>query len=376
MFDDPFYQTHLGEIFQQSNCMQHEHAIANLFSSFLTNLGYKKTQDNTRSWQHNDKKIIICLADDFGVCRTDYNTAPCDWFDSNTVIITDNYMPLPTNYKIIQLPNSYFGIFNYIPANQQYHPARRFNFSVNRFDQQRLILLLELTKQSGGIHQVQTNDYINFNARTFENQNLQDLKNNLDQAWAQSSQLMTEDYQNYFTQIKNQVPIRNHGLTVEQAQIGAYLNLVIETYAGDATIALSEKIFRALLTPSPWAVFSAKNAVKYLQTLGFDVLEDIVDHSYDSLQQDNSVNGQDKISKFIKINLQNYQNLKSMDLKILTDRCLRAASHNQQLLAQMQQSWPADFARWLPGVIEKFNKYNTGVSHERKHITPTETKLN
>jgi hypothetical protein len=37
----------------------------------------------------------------------------------------------------------------------------------------------------------------------------------------------------------------------------------------------------------------------------------------------------------------------------LCQRCEQAAQHNQNLLAQMQSNWPEDFAKWLPGVIEK-----------------------
>jgi hypothetical protein len=129
--------------------------------------------------------------------------------------------------------------------------------------------------------------------------------------------------------------------------------LVIETYAGDVSIAFSEKIFRALVTPAPWAVFSAKHAVGYLKTLGFDVLDDVVDHSYDSLTQSNTMYGHGKISSFFKLNIQNYHNIKQLDQNQLTTRCQTAAEHNQRLLAQMQHQWPGDFARWLPEAIAK-----------------------
>jgi hypothetical protein len=32
---------------------------------------------------------------------------------------------------------------------------------------------------------------------------------------------------------------------------------------------------------------------------------------------------------------------------------MKAATHNQQLLAQMQRQWPGDFAQWLPEAIAK-----------------------
>jgi hypothetical protein len=33
-------------------------------------------------------------------------------------------------------------------------------------------------------------------------------------------------------------------------------------------------------------------------------------------------------------------------------RAQRAAEHNQQLLKQMRQQWPQDFAHWWPTVVE------------------------
>lgn len=349
-----FYQTHLGEIFQQSHCMYHEHAMVHLFSSVLMNMGYQKIPSSARVWGRGSRKVIVCLADDFGVNRDDWSLPPDQWFDTDTTVITDNHMPFATNYQILQLPTSYFGVFNYVPADQSWTPSRRFNFSVNRLDSQRQLILLELTKQSFGIDQVQQLDHVNFNARTQGNEHTaQDAQHSFAHCWTQLNQLHNTEYADWFDQIRPNIPIRNHALTVEQTQVGAYLNLVIETYAGDATIAFSEKIFRALVTPAPWAVFSAKHAVQYLKTLGFDVLDDVVDHSYDSLTQSNTMYGHGKITEFVKLNIQNYHNIKNSDQVKLAVRCHAAATHNQQLLAQMQRQWPVDFADWLPNTIAK-----------------------
>jgi hypothetical protein len=354
MFDDVFYQTHLGEIFQQSNCMYHEHAVVNLCLSMLMSMGYQKINNKPRTWSRGARQVVVCLADDFGVNRDDWSLPPDKWFDANTTVITDNYMLFSTEYQILQLPISYFGAFNYIPKDQNWKPTKRFNFSVNRLDNQRQLILLELIKQSGGVDQVTQLDHVNFNARALGNEyTAEDAQRSFAQCWTQLNQLHNTEYADWFTQTLPHIPVRNHTLTVEQAQIGAYLNLVIETYAGDASVAFSEKIFRALVTPAPWAVFSAKHAVNYLKTLGFDVLDDVVDHAYDNLTQGNTVYGHGKISEFIKLNIQNYHNIMHLDQDKLVERCQTAAAHNQQLLAKMQHQWPGDFARWLPEAIAK-----------------------
>jgi hypothetical protein len=361
IFADPFYQTHNGEVFQQSNCMLHEKAVADLFTSILINSNYVRTSSDDRCWQRDSKKVIVCLADDFGVCRYNWGVPAAQWFDHDTMVITDNYMPHTTPYQVYQLPTSYFGIFNYIPADQNFAPSRRFNFSVNRLDDQRILILVELIKQSGGLQAILSHDYINFNARdnsivNVETSTSEQIRDNFQQRWSRMiplhAYLQESTYHSCFEQALSQVPIKNHQLSIEQTMVGAYINVVVETYAGDASVAFSEKIFRALVTPAPWTVFSARHAVRYLQTLGFDTLDDIIDHSYDSLLQDHD-GGRAKISKFIESNLQNYQTLKTMDILVLRSRCQTAATHNQQLLADLQSRWLVDFAKWLPVVVEK-----------------------
>ena len=349
IFSDAFYQTQQGEIFQASNCMQHEHAVANLFTSILLCLGYTRINSDNRSWQKKDKKIIVCLADDFGVCRKDFSTPPTEWFDANTIVITDNHMPMATQYQVCQLPCSYFGIFNYVPLHQEHDPNSRFHFSVNRLDHQRLHLVLEFIQQAGPMADIVIQDYINFNGwdPTGPNTTSQDVVQHVYKYWKELPHLHC-DYSESFNQIISMLPLKNHNLTIEQAHVSSQLNLIIETYAGDASIAFSEKIFRALVTPAPWSVFSARHSVHYLKTLGFDVLDDLVDHSYDSNIHDNY-----KVKKYIESSLQAQEHLQTIDLAKIKQRCKQAAVHNQKILQQMQQSWPADFARWLPSAIEK-----------------------
>ena len=399
MFDEPFYQILSGEAYQLSNCLSHEHAIANFFTSTLLMLGYSTVNSSNRIWQKGDKTVIVCLTDDFGVCRQIWSNDPVEWFDADTVVFTDSYVPdqvrqtLP--YQLHRLPTSYYGIFNYQPGDQQllenakkrnpdakiFRPNKpfhfrsnrldshefqpqtvsdntknlkstaRFHFSANRLDRERLHLVLEFIRQAGPFEKILTQDYINFNAwdPAIPAQDTSDLITSVEKFWAQLTQLHNDpEYEQCISQLKNALPLRNHKLTIEQAHVSAQLNLVIETYAGDVSIAFSEKIFRALVTPAPWTVFSAINAVHYLKTLGFDVLDDLVDHSYDS-----NLHDEYKIKKYIESSLKSQEYLQTLDPIKLKQRCKQAAEHNQKILQQMQQSWPTDFALWLPGALEK-----------------------
>lgn len=348
MFDDPFYSIGDGEIFQKSNCMRHERTLVDFFESMLTMMGYTKT-NNYRVWQRDQRQVVICLADDFNVCRKSWTVPPEEYFDASTKIITDNHSIINTPYQVYQLPESYFGVFNYVPADQVYRPNRRFNFSVNRLDAQRELILLELTAQSENILE---QDYINFNCwdASGNNSSVEDIQHNFLKYWNQLEPVQ-HNYESIVHPLVNQIPLRNHQLSVELAQISAYLNLVVETYAGDTTITFSEKIFRALVTPAPWTLYAAKSSVVYLKTMGFDVLDDIVDHGYNLVTQDDSPCGIKKIRAYIKSSIETYNQLQAMDFDVLQSRCLQAAQHNQRRISQLQQQWPEEFARWLPDVL-------------------------
>lgn len=342
----------------QTQCMQHEHATHNFFASMLQHLGYSETGELKRQWERSQKKdfyflrnnAIVIFSDSFGLFG-DSTIEPAHWFNKNTVVITDNHALFEPQYTICQTPSSYFGIFSYSPKNQNFSPQRRFWLSANRFDTQRQLIFLELLRQSGGLESVLKKDYINFNVwnPSGPNDTVQDLQNTFANYWDSLKESMPS-YQKYYDQAITRLPIRNHNLLIEQTGVGAFLTMVVETYADPVVIALSEKIFRALVTPAPWIVYAAPGTVNYLKSLGFDVLDDIVEHSYDD-----TVNTVDKpnakVVDYIASGFFNYKNLRKHSATNLAARCVTAARHNQNVLKHMKQQWPADFAAWLPSVI-------------------------
>ena len=56
---------------------------------------------------------------------------------------------------------------------------------------------------------------------------------------------------------------------------------------------------------------------------------------------------EDKNRIFIWFSLKFARESSQLDQDQLKDRCLRAATHNQGLLAAYQQKWPSDFQQWL-----------------------------
>jgi len=111
-------------------------------------------------------------------------------------------------------------------------------------------------------------------------------------------------------------------------------------------VALSEKTFRALVTPRLWTLYSGKHSVAYLRSLGFDVMDDLIDHnSYDTLSHN-----QDKVTEFIAAS---NPMVKRFDWQDIENRCNQAAEHNQNILSQFKQQWPDDFATWLQQFVQQ-----------------------
>ena len=99
-------------------------------------------------------------------------------------------------------------------------------------------------------------------------------------------------------------------------------------------ITFSEKTFRSLKLPRPWIMFAQQYAVNYLRELGFDVLDDIVDHSYDSIEF--------SIGRQIKL-LDIAEQLCNLEFNAaLEKRAQQAAEHNSQILNNMFETWYQD----------------------------------
>ena len=352
-----FYKTFSSEIFEKSQCMQHEQNFANFFSSILSMLGYVTYDSTRRIWQRDSKQVIVCFVDDFETSNYNFFKEQSKQMYNKITVITDNHVIDLPQHQVIQLPDSYFGIYAYTPQIQHFIPTRRFNFSINRIDTQRELILLELINQNGNITNLLNTDWINFNCY-YESEltkSLNNISNNYQkkflECWDNISDAHGLIYSKYIDKLLIELPISNYKVSFDQAHTLSYINLIVETYAGDTTITLSEKTFRALVTPAPWTLYAAQYSVQYLISLGFDVLNDIIDHNYNNVSQNNSANGIEKIKLYIDASLKLYVNLKRLDQNYLQTRCQAAAKHNQQLLFQMRENWPQDLANWLPRVI-------------------------
>lgn len=324
---------HSNEIWQASQCLELEESAVGMIYIRLAKLGYQTTTvvSHTRSlWQRGHQCMVVSLVDDAWDCARDKSQDTPYLFDADTTVITDNWINTPTVYNVAQVPDSFYGIYSYQPADQLWRPDRDYTFSVNRIDFKRMQILANLYQQLKF-----DCGYVNFNCTQGQNTDPQHNFNGL-LAYASAQELPV------LRTLASIMPVKNYDIDHDQTYTHSWLNITVETYSSDNVVALSEKIFRCLVTPVPWIAYSGRYTIARLRALGFDVLDDVVDHRYDRL-----IEAHHKISVFVDTANTTIAALKQQDWTMLSQRCAAAAAHNQQQLARMKSTWTTDFAEWL-----------------------------
>ena len=322
---------HSGEIWLKSQCLAQEEQLVKDIYACLQQHRYQivSAVSHTRScWQRGGQQIVVSLVDDLWDCVVDRSQDTPYLFDRDTTVITDNFLNCPATYRIYRTPQSFYGIYSYLPDNLDWTPDRDYTFAVNRQDYKRMQILLELYQHMGF-----ASGYVNFNC---ESGGRQEFINN---AIAYSADKGQKDT---LLNLANQVPIKNHDLEHDAVFNKSWLNIMVETYSSDNVISLSEKIFRCLVTPVPWVAYSGRYTMAKLRELGFDIMEDLVDHSYDRLLET-----QHKIPNFVLSATNTISKLKTQDWAQTKSRCQAAAFHNQQLLFDFSRIWNENQITWL-----------------------------
>lgn len=341
---DPYTRKIIQEqgIWTRTKCLAKENHTLDRIIEVVEQQGFRPSAQNRRWWQRNHNRVVIALVDDVIAASEDYDTDMPYLFDRNTLVITDNYIGCPTLYQVLPMPASFFSIYH-LEQVEQWQPDRSFCFSVNRLDDRRFRLMLELALRA---HLPQ--GYVNFNCQQdyFPTPHLpseDELQSNFREHYGHMAAEDQTKYRASFDLLANVMPYRNYDIDHEDIHLRSWCNFVIESYGSDTTVAFSEKIFRALVLPVPWTLYGGHHAVAYLESLGFDCMSDMINHNhYDRLKEI-----EDKTRIYIWFSLRWVREAQQMDQDRLRLRCQTAAEHNRALLSSYQTRWENDFQQWL-----------------------------
>jgi hypothetical protein len=228
---------------------------------------------------------------------------PQAWTDSK-LIISDNIPLRETQGEFVPLYPEYWHIYQYQPRYLERDPTHGVSCFMNRVSEDRSQMFQMLKT-----HDLLATGWVSFNCLRPGN-----------------SAPTVDDIEKYGE------PFNNLTNSLEQCVVDSRVQIVLETYISDSHIAFSEKIFRALQLPRPWVMYCSPSAVSHLRQFGFDVLDDYVNHSYDTVAQHH-----DRLQLL-------FDQARTLVDKTYTDQDLarfdQVAKHNQQLLTKFAETWP------------------------------------
>lgn len=240
---------------------------------------------------------------------------------SRGTIITDNIPLTDIGNRLITVLPEFWHIWHFDPVFVDCAPTKNYNCFMNRISGDRSIVFYELIRR--GILDQGIVSYNCFHPGDQEDRSLVNYD-------SQYQEAELERYKNYHEQGRNLIPYNTITDTLEQSIIDSKISLVLETYTSDSHIVFSEKLFRVLQMPRPWLLYCSPHSLYHLRQAGFDLLDDYVDHGYDSVP-----------AHFERLNiildqLEQSRNYTDTDYA----RFHQAADHNRNLLLKFEHAWP------------------------------------
>lgn len=260
----------------------------------------------------------------------------------NDYIITNSYVIDQPQYgnRYQVFPDSWYGCYAGNPAYQHQTPVWSYNCFINRMDVTRQSWLYMLVRKK-----LFDQGLISFNMDVSRH-GASDVRVPQHVFEEQFQQFMT-NFAEEHNWVKPLVPYKNFQTeNLNDVIMQTKFSLVLETYVGcNDAITHSEKIFRCLKLPRPWLLFGMKNSVANLRRMKFDTLDDIVDHSYDLID--------DPIQKQSAI-LDIMPDLSELEFtSTVSDRLESAAEHNRQRLHQLYTTFYTDCDSTFRHIFEK-----------------------
>lgn len=237
---------------------------------------------------------------------------------------------LPPNVFLRKLPSEFYGCYYANCPIIELSIEKDFNCFLNRLDPIRQTWFYTLVDRG-----LLDRGHVSFNL---------DLRPGLQSpnvSGIDMFELHHREFLSSFDHIKDQVlkilPYKNFvdNNDMFSTSMKSKISIIVETYFERADAkTFSEKTFRSLQIPRPWLLFAATGCVERLRSMGFDVYDDLVDHSYDRF--DTSTTCVERHESILN------QLPKLMDLEFtpeLLDRLHQGAKHNKNILEDWNSKW-------------------------------------
>jgi len=248
-------------------------------------------------------------------------------FQTYQLVVTDNVIK---DFQYQALYPEFWGAYSYQPTYQNVLPSKLFSCLINRPCPIRQSWFYQLVRRN-----LLDQGWVSFMLELRQDLAPPDL--NVKDKIQVYDWFLTQGCENFVEEhklMRDRVPYRNFNKSIDNIMMDSRVNIVIETYFdNNQVIAFSEKIFRALQIPRPFFLFGAQGSVAALKDQGFEIYDDVVDHSYD--KEPNSIRRQVKILNEVQHSVGKIP----YDQKLL-DNFEKSAQHNRNLLLQYKQKWP------------------------------------
>ena len=287
---------------------------------------------------HPDISIQGYLVD---AVPTDRIQKLCEQYRHVYVISEQSGFTVPENCTVYTIPESFYGTYYADNLNQDCEIFQGYNCFLNRIDiaRQNWFYILH---DRGWLDLGHVS--FNINLRKGMWYPAETSKEVFD--YYHKSLLSSYDY--LYSSVEKIVPYKNFVDTHNQFEkvLETKFSIVVEPYYERTdSICFSEKIMRVLQLPRPWVLFGSTGSVVKLRSMGFDVFDDFVDHSYDaldtseqySLRQDAMV---PEIEKLLQLEA----------TPAIIDIWKQKANHNREILRKWSQYWQSDFSALLDKV--------------------------
>lgn len=306
-------------------------------SKYLVGSGAIRSYDAVLEFTHpntNKSVLITCM-----------HEVP-DYIDtSNSVLVTDCFDHSDNQNCVIALNPEVYGEFQIELTYTNQLPTKNFCCFINRGDTMRQSWIYEFAKNNmlehGHVSYWCTN-------RPTPTNNTENSQIYFEQLYQWISQY-NKNYLHQHNWLKDKIPFKNFDLTLEQAIIDSKISIILETNAPDPKkILFSEKTWRQIQLPRPWVMLNNPYSVRYLRSLGFDVFDDYVDHSYDY---------ETNYEKKQQMILSQLKKIKDFDNSVLDDLEHRT-EHNRNILRNYKNQLPQKYKK----IVEQIHSISNNES--------------